>query len=107
MQFPESWLREFCNPPIDAAALADLLTMAGMEVEEMRKAAPPFTDVVVAEVLSVERHPNADKLNVCRVDVGTAMPLNIVCGAPNVRVGIKVPCALVGAALPQIGRAHV
>ena len=100
MQFPESWLREFCNPPLDTAALAELLTMAGMEVEELRPAAPPFTGVVVGEVLSVQRHPDADRLNVCQVDVGAAAPLNIVCGAPNVRVGIKVPCATVGAALP-------
>ena len=100
MQFPESWLREFCNPPITSDALADLLTMAGMEVEESKPAAPPFTGVVVGHVLSVERHPNADRLNVCQVDAGTGATLNIVCGAPNVRVGIKVPCALVGAALP-------
>ena len=100
MQFPESWLREFCNPPLNTAELAELLTMAGMEVEELRTAAPPFTGVVVGEVLAVARHPDADRLNVCRVDVGAAAPLNIVCGAPNVRVGIKVPCAMVGAELP-------
>jgi len=100
MQFPESWLREFCNPPLNTAELADLLTMAGMEVEELRPAAPPFTGVVVGEVRSVARHPDADRLNVCQVDVGAAAPLNIVCGAPNVRVGIKVPCATVGAELP-------
>ena len=100
MQFPESWLREFCNPPISSEALAELLTMSGMEVEEARPAAPPFAQVVVALVLAVERHPNADRLNVCRVDTGTGTPLNIVCGAPNVRAGIKVPCALVGAELP-------
>ena len=100
MQFPESWLREFCNPPLNTAELADLLTMAGMEVEELRPAAPPFTGVVVGQVLSVERHPDADRLNVCQVDVGAAAPLNIVCGAPNVRAGIKVPCATVGAELP-------
>lgn len=100
MQFPESWLREFCNPPIDSAALAELLTMSGMEVEEARPAAPPFTGVVVAKVLEVARHPNADRLSVCQVDAGTGATLNIVCGAPNVRAGIKVPCALVGAALP-------
>lgn len=100
MQFPESWLREFCNPPIDSAALAELLTMSGMEVEEARPAAPPFTGVVVAKVLEVARHPNADRLSVCQVDAGTGTTLNIVCGAPNVRAGIKVPCALVGAALP-------
>lgn len=100
MQFPESWLREFCNPPLNTAELADLLTMAGMEVEELRPAAPPFSGVVVGEVLSVARHPDADRLNVCQVEVGAAAPLNIVCGAPNVRVGIKVPCATVGAELP-------
>ncbi len=100
MQFPESWLREFCNPPITSSALAELLTMAGMEVEDARPAAPPFTGVVVGQVMGVERHPNADRLNVCQVDVGTGSLLNIVCGAPNVSAGIKVPCALVGAALP-------
>ena len=100
MQFPESWLREFCNPPITSEQLADLLTMSGMEVEDARPAAPPFTKVVVAEVLAVERHPNADRLSVCQVDAGTGETLNIVCGAPNVRVGIKVPCAVVGAELP-------
>ena len=100
MQFPESWLREFCNPPISSEQLADTLTMAGMEVEEARPAAPPFHGVVVGEVLSVERHPNADRLNVCQVNAGIDTILNIVCGAPNVRVGIKVPCALVGAELP-------
>lgn len=100
MQFPESWLREFCNPPITTAELAELLTMSGMEVEETRPAAPPFSGVVVARVLAVERHPNADRLNVCQVDAGTGATLSIVCGAPNVRAGIKVPCALVGAELP-------
>jgi len=100
MQFPESWLREFCNPPLSTQALADTLTMAGMEVEELRPVAPPFSHVVVGEVLHVERHPNADRLNVCQVKVGPDTVLNIVCGAPNVAVGIKVPCALVGAELP-------
>jgi phenylalanyl-tRNA synthetase beta chain len=100
MQFPESWLREFCDPPISSAALADLLTMAGMEVEEARAVAPPFTGVVVAKVLKVERHPNADRLSVCEVDVGTGKSLSIVCGAPNVKPNLKVPCALVGATLP-------
>ena len=107
MQFPESWLREFCNPPITSAELADTLTMAGMEVEDARPAAPPFHGVVVGEVLAVERHPNADRLSVCRVDVGAAAPLSIVCGAPNVRAGIKVPCALVGAQLPPADDAMV
>ncbi|TCP09890.1 phenylalanine--tRNA ligase subunit beta [Caldimonas thermodepolymerans] len=100
MQFPESWLREFCNPPIGTQELADVLTMAGLEVEELRPVAPPFSQVVVAQVLEVAKHPNADRLNVCQVDAGTGQTLNIVCGAPNVRPGIKVPCALVGAELP-------
>ena len=100
MQFPESWLREFCNPPLDTAALAELLTMSGMEVEELRPVAPPFSRVVVGRVVSLERHPNADRLNVCQVDVGSGTLLNIVCGAPNVAAGLKVPCALVGAVLP-------
>ena len=100
MQFPESWLREFCDPPISSAQLADLLTMAGMEVEESRPVAPPFSGVVVAEVLAVERHPNADRLSVCQVNAGGGSLLSIVCGAPNVRPGIRVPCALVGAELP-------
>ncbi|MEO7336974.1 MAG: phenylalanine--tRNA ligase subunit beta, partial [Caldimonas sp.] len=100
MQFPESWLREFCNPPLGTAALSELLTMAGMEVEDARPVAPPFSGVVVGRVVEVTRHPNADRLNVCTVDVGAPQALSIVCGAPNVQPGIKVPCALVGAELP-------
>jgi len=103
MQFPESWLREFCDPPLSTAQLADLLTMSGMEVEECRPVAPAFARVVVAEIVEAEQHPNADKLRVCRVDAGVHSkdgPLQIVCGAPNARVGIRVPLALVGAELP-------
>jgi phenylalanyl-tRNA synthetase beta chain len=100
MQFPESWLREFCDPPISTAELAERLTMAGLEVESMRPVAPPFRGVVVAEVLSVAPHPDADRLRVCKVDAGQGESLLIVCGAPNVRAGMKVPCALVGAELP-------
>jgi len=100
MQFPESWLREFCNPPLTTQQLADTLTMAGLEVEEMKSVAPPFSKVVVGLITSAEQHPNADRLRVCQVDVGQAQALSIVCGAPNARVGIKVPCAIVGAELP-------
>ncbi|MGZ5252587.1 MAG: phenylalanine--tRNA ligase subunit beta, partial [Caldimonas sp.] len=100
MQFPESWLREFCDPPLSTAELAERLTMAGLEVENLRPAAPPFRGVVVAEVLSVAPHPNADRLRVCQVDAGQGETLEIVCGAPNVRAGIKVPLARVGAELP-------
>ncbi len=100
MQFPESWLREFCNPDLSSQQLADTLTMAGLEVEELEPVAPPFTGVVVGLVLSAEQHPDADRLRVCQVDVGQAQPLQIVCGAPNARPGIRVPCATVGAVLP-------
>ena len=100
MQFSESWLRPWVNPSIDTDALAHTLTMAGLEVEEVRRVAPPFSGVVVAEVLEVAKHPNADRLSVCQVNAGTGTTLNIVCGAPNVRAGMKVPCALVGAKLP-------
>jgi len=100
MQFPEAWLREFCDPPIGTAELAERLTMAGLEVENLRPVAPRFHGVVVAKVLSVAPHPNADRLRVCEVDVGAAETLSIVCGAPNVRAGMKAPCALVGAELP-------
>ena len=100
MQFPESWLREFCNPPLTTQQLADTLTMGGLEVEELRPVAPPFTRVVVGEIKEAVQHPNADRLRVCQVDAGQGALLNIVCGAPNARPGIKVPCALVGAQLP-------
>jgi phenylalanyl-tRNA synthetase beta chain len=100
MQFPESWLREFCNPPLSTGELAETLTMAGLEVEELRPVAPPFSKIVVGEIKEAVQHPDADRLRVCQVDVGQGALLNIVCGAPNARVGIKVPCALVGAELP-------
>jgi phenylalanyl-tRNA synthetase beta chain len=100
MQFPESWLREFCNPPLSTAQLAETLTMAGLEVEELKTVAPRFTNIVVGEIKESVQHPNADRLRVCKVDVGQAVWLDIVCGAPNARVGIRVPCALVGAELP-------
>jgi phenylalanyl-tRNA synthetase beta chain len=100
MQFPESWLRTFCNPPLNTQELAQLLTMSGLEVEELRPVAPPFSGIVVAEILTAEQHPNADKLRVCTVNAGGAEPLQIVCGAPNARAGIKVPLATIGAELP-------
>ena len=100
MQFPESWLREFCNPPIDTEQLAEILTMAGLEVEELKPVAPAFRGIVVGEIIEAIQHPNADRLRLCKVDAGQTRVLNIVCGAPNARVGIRVPCALVGAELP-------
>ncbi|MBN3789378.1 phenylalanine--tRNA ligase subunit beta [Burkholderia sp. Ac-20353] len=100
MQFPESWLRTFVDPQLTTDELSHALTMAGLEVESLTKAAPPTSKIVVGRVLEVVKHPDADKLNVCQVDAGTGATLNIVCGAPNVVPGIKVPVALVGAELP-------
>jgi phenylalanyl-tRNA synthetase beta chain len=100
MQFSENWLRSIVNPQINSDELSHLLTMSGLEVEEVEAVAPPFSNVVVAEVKEVVKHPNADRLNVCQVDIGTGTLLNIVCGAPNVRAGMKAICAKAGAVLP-------
>src|SRR5262249_6302911 len=100
MQFSERWLRTFVDPPLGSEELARLLTMSGVEVETLRPVAPPFGGVVVGQVLSVQKHPNADRLTVCSVDTGAGTPLTIVCGAPNVAAGMKVPVALPGAKLP-------
>src|SRR5690625_6361260 len=93
----ESWLRSYVNPPIDLEKLSEKLTMAGLEVEEIKTVAPHFTHVVVAEVLAVEPHPNADRLTVCQVLADGKKTVQVVCGAPNVAVGLKVPLAKVGA----------
>src|ERR1700709_1307714 len=103
MQFAESWLRSFVDPDLSTDALAQGRTMAGLEVGGLRQVAPPTSKIVVGRVLDVAKHPNADKLNVCRVDAGTGEILTIVCGAPNVAPGIRVPTALVGAELPPPG----
>ncbi len=100
MQFSESWLRTLANPPIDTAALSHLLTMAGLEIESCDPVAPPFEGIVVARILGFEKHPNADRLRVCRVDVGGGEVLQIVCGAPNVVEGMRAPLARIGAKLP-------
>ena len=100
MKLSERWLREWVDPPVDTADLVMQLTMAGLEVDGTTPAAPRFSSVVVGKVESVEPHPNADKLSVCSVDVGAKEKLGIVCGAPNVRAGMKAPVALVGGMLP-------
>lgn len=100
MQFPESWLRTLVNPPIATDELAHRLTMAGLEVEETEPAAPAFSGVVVAHIVEIAPHPDADKLRVCQVDDGSGERLQIVCGAPNAAAGLKVPLARVGAELP-------
>ena len=100
MKFSERWLRTWIDPALASDVLAHQLTMAGLEVEALEPVAPAFNKVVVAEVLAVSKHPDADRLNVCQVNVGEAQPLTIVCGAGNVAAGIKVPCARIGALLP-------
>jgi phenylalanyl-tRNA synthetase beta chain len=100
MKFSESWLRTLVAPELSSEELSHLLTMAGLEVEELDPVAPQFNDVVVAHVLEVTKHPDADRLNICKVDTGRGEPTIIVCGAPNVAVGLRVPCALPGARLP-------
>ncbi len=101
MNIPENWLRSFCDPSLKTEKLAHLLTMSGLEVEACTPVAPPFSGVVVGEILKVERHPNAEKLTVCTVNSGKAK-LQVVCGAPNVRAGMKAPLALVGTKLGAI-----
>jgi len=100
MQVSEAWLRELINPPVNTEQLVVQLTMAGLEVDAVTPVAAEFSGVVVGQVLSTEQHPNADKLRVCQVNVGQAEPLQIVCGASNVRPGLKIPAALIGAVLP-------
>lgn len=102
MQFSELWLRQYVSPELDSNALGNALTMAGLEVESMEPVAQLFSKVVVAEIVSAEKHPDADRLQVCRVNVGANELLQIVCGAPNARPGLKAPCALVGAELPGL-----
>ena len=101
MRVPENWLRSFVDIKIKTSELAHLLTMSGLEVESCEPVAPPLTGVVVGKVLSVEKHPNADKLTVCSVDTGKEK-LQVVCGAPNVRAGMLAPLALVGARLKDL-----
>lgn len=102
MKVSENWLRQWVNPALSAEQMGEQLTMAGLELDDLTKVARDFSGVVVGQVLSVEPHPDADKLRVTRVDVGehSREPLQIVCGAPNVAAGIKAPVALIGAKLP-------
>ncbi len=99
MKFSEQWLREWIDPPVSSSELADQLTMAGLEVDAIEPVAPSLERVVVGRVVSVKAHPDAEKLQICSVDIGKAETLAIVCGASNVKAGICVPTALVGAVL--------
>ncbi|EHJ91853.1 phenylalanine--tRNA ligase subunit beta [Vreelandella boliviensis] len=100
MKFSEQWLREWVSPQLETQAMADQITMAGLEVDAVEAVAAAFSGVVVAEVLSKEKHPDADKLNVCTVNDGSGEPVQVVCGAPNVDIGQKIPFAQVGGVLP-------
>ena len=100
MQISEAWLRSYVNPPISTETLVEQLTMAGLEVGSVEPAAAIFSGVVVGEVISLQQHPDADRLRICQVAVGQEELLQIVCGASNVRVGLKIPAALCGAVLP-------
>ena len=100
MQISVAWLRSYVNPAISTDELVEQLTMAGLEVGSVEPAAAQFSGVVVGEVVAMQQHPDADRLRVCQVAVGAAEPLQIVCGASNVRVGLKIPAALCGAVLP-------
>jgi phenylalanyl-tRNA synthetase beta chain len=102
MKVSANWLKQLVDFKGSIDELSHTLTMAGLEVEEVSPVAPPYDKIVVAEVKTVNPHPNADKLRVTEADVGTGSLLQIVCGAPNVVVGMRVPCALVGAKLPGI-----
>ena len=100
MKFSEKWLREWVDPPVSTEELVEQLTMAGLEVDSVEPAGAGLESLLVGEVISVDKHPDADKLNVCSVSIGQEQPLQIVCGAPNVCVGGKYPLAPVGACLP-------
>lgn len=100
MKFSELWLREWVNPALDSEQLAEQITMAGLEVDGVEPVSGEFTGVVVGEVMECAQHPNADKLRVTKVNVGGDRLLDIVCGAPNCRQGLKVAVATVGAVLP-------
>ena len=101
MKFSEQWLREWVNPAVTTTVLAEQLTMAGLEVDAIEPVASTFNGVVVGRVLSIKPHPQADRLQVCGVDVGADEPLSIVCGARNVTLGMRVPTACIGASLPN------
>ena len=100
MKISEQWLREWVNPALSSEELAEQLTMAGLEVDAVSPVAGAFQGVVVGEIVTAEQHPDAEKLRVCQVNAGGDDTLQIVCGAPNARVGLKAPLATVGAELP-------
>ena len=104
MKFSEQWLRHYVNPDWSTEALADALTMAGLEVESIDPVAPLFNRVVVGGIESIEQHPNADRLRICQVNIASGELVQIVCGASNAAAGIKVACALPGRFSPVAWR---
>lgn len=101
MKLSEFWLREWINPAISSEALSEQMTMAGLEIDDVKSVAGQFQGVVVGEIVECVQHPNADKLRLTKVNIGTEQLLNIVCGAPNCRQGLKVAVATIGAVLPD------
>ena len=101
MNISTRWLREWVDPKVSDLELSEKLTMAGLEVERVAPVAPPFEGLVVGQVVSCVKHPNADKLSLCEVDIGVDGNLQIICGAPNVHKGLKVVVATVGSVLPN------
>ena len=100
MQLSERWLREWVDPAVTTQQLADTLTMAGLEVDSLRPAAPAFSGVVAARITSHSVHPDAETLHVCSMDDGSGAPVTVVCGAHNVRSGMVAALAMPGAQLP-------
>ncbi|HEY9896893.1 MAG TPA: phenylalanine--tRNA ligase subunit beta, partial [Candidatus Sericytochromatia bacterium] len=102
MRISLNWLSELVDITMTPEALAEMLTMAGFEVEEIEDRRTWADGVVVGKVIDRQQHPNADRLSVCQVDIGAAMPSTIVCGAPNVKAGLLVPVATLGTFLPRV-----
>ena len=105
MKFPLSWLKEHLDTDADAAAIADKLTTIGLEVEAVEDAGARLKDFIVADVVTAEKHPNADKLQLCMVDDGDGEPIQVVCGAPNAHTGMKGVFARPGVVIPATGEA--
>lgn len=101
MKCSELWLREWVNPTLNKEELCQVLTMAGLEVEDLTPVSATFSNIVIGQILKIDKHPEANRLYVCEVDVGKSTPLHIVCGANNVKIGMKVPVALIGAHMPD------
>src|SRR3984885_5015157 len=105
MKFTLSWLKEHLDTDADVATIAARLTAIGLEVESISDAGAALKDFIVGEIITADKHPNADKLRLCSVNAGDGAPLQIVCGAPNARAGIKVVLARPGTVIPASGEA--